>query len=1576
MVDASTACRMNPLAALGMDQSTLMRDLGIHGGLVYPGLKGRDGAGVPLGYISEGLPDLHYKHDVSLESRKATNGYVGLYKSAPPGLQKPLLVPGGAGDALGLDKQTDLGMNGGAGYLRLPWMSPYPDAGMYPFLDSTKYAAFSMYKASLMSQPSPYLPQHLAYQSLCAGAGGGASGTDRIFYVPPYPPTPISSPLAPPMRIPPATVAATPLSPLVHCQDKTLPGLGPRVHHEPSAFGQQLQQPPPHHASHDDRLHGGKAVPVSASKGSSGTGTMGIAGSGLSTDATAALLMQSPRSALRHGQPPAPPPPLMDSTLDFQKPLPRGPPSSSSSSPSMSHSFYMSGLALEHFSPARSSSHKCKPKEGGLEHRSSGGEKKSSKTPPKAASDKCVQHTPGKDPADKPLDLSAKIEFGTPPIGFNPKLEALAKLGHSPTALYGLHPSRELLKETGSPPSSAVCTSSKLPERPEIISTLHSSWVVPGPGPPPSSLLVDSGQNKVPSVIKNKTLERVIPQQRSSSCPRIGESNCSPPTNPATTVVTPVGRPASASPSPNLNGDWPKSSTSLSEKTSMANCASSQASAKPAKTSKRLESQEINYKPQHPHLENGHTPNHHYLPQNEAFLPPGLPYGNRYLPYPVPESISLPHIPLPGKGPVYPHPALLGSSSLYPARLAPKQGLPYGLPPSHGEFLTYHDSQDMVHPLMSPHPALDAKVNERLERRFQSQEKHRASEDGTHRSSHAVETADTARKPEKEAEKSVGQGSRPLASAKDPSQDGTDGGSERHGAYGAKRGDPSKSISNGDRGNGTGKEPELMQLLLSSQAASRRPPEPDGQPEVASRHRPQGQDCLPLGACQNRTSPEDSRSEESPAEQSPLPDLPEHQTLRCARTSGDRTSEAGKRERTRPQVYDELNREASENPEAQDQDDDGHNSSKTRRSSLAKRIANSSGYVGDRFKCVTTELYADSSKLSREQRALQMEGLSQEDSNLSQPAAYSERAMLRFSELELKEKEGGATASQELAGGRNSEAAWEAGKEGVGAASGNNRPSVLQRCAGQGQGPPPAEREAGRAVAPPEAPEKPQGAVAPGGKRPVYRDEGQAQQSEEDGPPLGEKRPRLVSVPPDAPLGPVHADPPSPDGAARRRQRATEPQGAGVDGGGGEAGLRLRRHGDPEKPKGKRQCKTKHLSLRERRRAAQPAGGHTSLEHSPEHKVSLKRSTRKRSASLSDCGSDPSPVKARPASPRPAVAQSPLQRPSLQPSPPLVGNPPADPPASRPVPPEVRRLIVNKNAGETLLQRAARLGYEEVVLYCLENKVCDVNHRDNAGYCALHEACAHGWLSIAQHLLEYGADINCNAQDGTRPLHDAVENDHLDVVRLLLSYGADPTLATYSGRGLLKMTHSEMMECFLLDYFADLQGRDDDDPRLRWELYGSVLCEPAEDWAAFDILANPPGPGEDEEEEEGEQRGVFEFEFSDRPLLPCYNIQVSLSQGPRNWLLLSDVLKRLKMSARTFRAAFAHIEVATIAEAEFYKQASLSQLFSCPQELEGFLPDSKELLDLVEISGELVTLLGSSIECLDDHWDSGAIADS
>lgn len=54
------------------------------------------------------------------------------------------------------------------------------------------------------------------------------------------------------------------------------------------------------------------------------------------------------------------------------------------------------------------------------------------------------------------------------------------------------------------------------------------------------------------------------------------------------------------------------------------------------------------------------------------------------------------------------------------------------------------------------------------------------------------------------------------------------------------------------------------------------------------------------------------------------------------------------------------------------------------------------------------------------------------------------------------------------------------------------------------------------------------------------------------------------------------------------------------------------------------------------------------------------------------------------------------------------------------------------------------------MLYCLEKDVREVNRRDNAGYTALHEACARGWTHIVQVLLKHGADVNCSAQDGTR----------------------------------------------------------------------------------------------------------------------------------------------------------------------------------------------------------------------------------
>ncbi|XP_056407591.1 BCL-6 corepressor-like protein 1 isoform X2 [Hyla sarda] len=361
-----------------------------------------------------------------------------------------------------------------------------------------------------------------------------------------------------------------------------------------------------------------------------------------------------------------------------------------------------------------------------------------------------------------------------------------------------------------------------------------------------------------------------------------------------------------------------------------------------------------------------------------------------------------------------------------------------------------------------------------------------------------------------------------------------------------------------------------------------------------------------------------------------------------------------------------------------------------------------------------------------------------------------------------------------------------------------------------------------------------------------------------------------------------------------------------------------------EKPSGKRKCKTKHL------------GGSTDEE----------AKGRGRRPSLSPKGTPrKSPRKSgEPGTPSRARRTSMFSSCDTQ-------N----------MPPEARRLIVNKNAGETLLQRAARLGYKDVVLYCLQRDQGDINHRDNAGYTALHEACARGWTTILQILLENGANVNCSAQDGTRPIHDAVVNDNLETVWLLLSYGADPTLATYSGQTPMKLASSEAMRTFLSDYLSDLRGRCDGDPRASWDFHSSSVLDP-KDEIGHDILLDASETSKDEEDGEKQQEDNFLFEFSETPLISCYNLHVSLTSGPNNWFLVSDVLKRLKLSSRIFQARYPNFEIASMQKKEFTRQVFSSQILTPAEGMDLWPQDCGEMVELVKYEPELVRLLGSSVE--------------
>ncbi|XP_009980553.1 PREDICTED: BCL-6 corepressor, partial [Tauraco erythrolophus] len=438
-------------------------------------------------------------------------------------------------------------------------------------------------------------------------------------------------------------------------------------------------------------------------------------------------------------------------------------------------------------------------------------------------------------------------------------------------------------------------------------------------------------------------------------------------------TVSAGGRPASASPAPNANVDCAKTARSSAESTASVIQHVGQPVATSAKHSNKVAKscgQEANFKASETTLAASPI----FLPPNEAFRSPPLPYPRSYLPYPVPEGIAISPLSIHGKGHVYPHPVLLPNGSLYPGHLAPKPGLPYSLPAGRGEFMTYQDAlgMGMVHPMLLQHSALEINKEEKVERRSRSHERVRYEDPALRNRLPELLESSGKMHFEVPSDKSV-----KLHQSSGHSKNSAK--SDKHLFPDLLRDEQE-----------TKSEANATKASFAVESSNQANDPTKHKVEQTSQHR----DFIVMREEFGRNNDLHETYNFKPAQSSSVFGLrkedlsvsqpkervtvqPSPAFLESVHESDAPALAFGKvQDDTKPFCMGTAppSIDASQTY-TKDGADDAESADgkilKPKPSKLAKRIANSAGYVGDRFKCVTTELYADSSQLSREQRALQ-----------------------------------------------------------------------------------------------------------------------------------------------------------------------------------------------------------------------------------------------------------------------------------------------------------------------------------------------------------------------------------------------------------------------------------------------------------------------------------------------------------------------------------------------------------------------------------------------------------------------------
>lgn len=122
---------------------------------------------------------------------------------------------------------------------------------------------------------------------------------------------------------------------------------------------------------------------------------------------------------------------------------------------------------------------------------------------------------------------------------------------------------------------------------------------------------------------------------------------------------------------------------------------------------------------------------------------------------------------------------------------------------------------------------------------------------------------------------------------------------------------------------------------------------------------------------------------------------------------------------------------------------------------------------------------------------------------------------------------------------------------------------------------------------------------------------------------------------------------------------------------------------------------------------------------------------------------------------------------------------------------------------ETILHSAIRRNHDSIAELLIE-RGADVSLLDDSGMAPLHCACQHNLLKVVRCLLNHGADVNqrvksCDLNDGSTPLHFAIQaysgyeqtETISSIIQCLLEHGADVNLENRDVRSPLWLAHDK-----------------------------------------------------------------------------------------------------------------------------------------------------------------------------------------